>query len=80
MVKWNRMKMPEINPPTYGQLICDKGGKNVQRKKDSPSMSVLGKLDSYVRKNGIRTVTNTMYKINWKWIKDLNVRMDTIKL
>ena len=35
-VKWNRMDRPEINPPAYGQLICDKGGKNVQWRRQSP--------------------------------------------
>ena len=47
---------------------------------DSPLISVLGKLDSYVQKNGIRTFANTMHERNGKWIKDLNLRMDTIKL
>ena len=31
----NKIESPEINPPTYGHLTFDKGGKDIQRRKDN---------------------------------------------
>ena len=33
--QWNKIGNPEINPCTYGYLIFDKGGKNIQCRKDT---------------------------------------------
>ena len=31
--QWNKIGIPEINPHTHGHLIFDKGGKDIQEKR-----------------------------------------------
>ena len=59
--------------------LC-KGGKNIQWKKDSLWPVLSENLDSYMYIKEVRTHPNTIYKINSKWLKYLNIRHDTVKL
>ena len=54
-------RKPEINPHTYGQLVFNKGGKRME-KRQSLQQVVLGKQDSCMKINEVRTLLHTTHK------------------
>jgi hypothetical protein len=82
--QWNRIEDPEMSLlifDTYGLLIFDKGAKTIQWEKDS----IFNKwcwynLQLSCRRMRIDPFLSPCNKINSKWIKELHIKPDTLKL
>ena len=70
--QWNKIESPEINPCTYTHPCLTKEARIYDVKKIASSISGTGqkmKLEHFL----------TTYQINSKYIKNLNIKLETIK-
>jgi hypothetical protein len=79
--QWNSTEDPEMNPHIHGHVIFDKGAKTIQWKKDSIfNKCCWHNWQLVCRRMQIDPFLSPGTKLKSKWIKELHIKPDTLKL
>jgi hypothetical protein len=77
---WNGIEEPNVKPHNYNQLIFDKGAKNMRWRKDSLfNKNCWENWLALCKKVKLDPCLSPCTNIISKWIKDLNIRPQTLK-
>ena len=77
----DQIQSPEINPCTCSQLIYNKGAKNTQQVQDKSLLNDVGNTGRpHAKEKNSANYLTPYTKISSKWIRGLNVKLETVKL